>query len=568
MIKKILWALIVLAVIAAIGAAGVFFALKSLDRATLKPKIVAAAEKATGLRIRLDDLDFSWRGGPAVELRGLSVYGEGDATEPAVTVKKTFLSVDLGALIRREIRIPDLLLDTASVHLIRGENGELNLRTKGGNGGAAFGLGRVMLKDSSIKFTDLAKGQAQAAEISVSMLDADLRSEGTGMRFALKAAVLGSPARNLELSGRAPSLDLSRLEAKLKLVLDPIDFDLLKQKMPGLKLPFAGFPFRGSISGDLKGMTLADGRLAAVQGEWRADLKEFRTGVSKGPLRDVHAVLALQGNRAVLEQGEAKWGGGTLAVSGAADDIFGTPSVNLKAGVRGVDIHEAMPERPGSSWTVRGPLSGDVELAFRGLSKPEVYSSLTGDGQVELVGGVVENKNILRSLLKKISEIPLIGTDIAALLSPNYRQLAARKDMDLRIAQARFSIGGGNVTLYETTLAADEFLVQGAGHISFAGRLKLNSWLFVSQGLSAEAIHYVPDLAVFTDPQTNQLAFPFAIGGELGSPRIVVNKDFLVGRIVASRGGRLLGDVLGGGSSQGQAAGSAPASGTAGKSIF
>lgn len=161
----------------------------------------------------------------------------------------------------------------------------------------------------------------------------------------------------------------------------------------------------------------------------------------------------------------------------------------------------------------------------------------------EIAGGTIRRINLLAVIADKVSRSAFLGYDIRSVLSPHFAALLSRPDMNVQLVQSRFSIGGGNVRVGEFNFVADEFTVSGDGIVSLLGRVRLGCAFALSPALTTEVAAAVPDAAALADGY-GRLVFPFSIAGDLTRPGVVLDRDYIIARVIASKGQRLLKNVL------------------------
>jgi hypothetical protein len=147
-----------------------------------------------------------------------------------------------------------------------------------------------------------------------------------------------------------------------------------------------------------------------------------------------------------------------------------------------------------------------------------------------------------------------VGTSIRGRLSPRYQALLGERDMRVGLLQSRFTIGSGNVKVKEIHLTSDAFSASGSGHISLAGRMRLDCALLVNPELSLEVVQAFQELGTLADPY-GRLLFPFSVVGPVTGPQIVTDTQYILGRVLPAASGRLVERFIGKGGETAQDAG-------------
>lgn len=121
-------ALIVLAVLCALGLAGVAFVLLTFDADRYRPQLVSHLQGVLGTPVRLGRLSLGWHGGIAVQLEGLTIDEPGAAsTEPLAQVESASAVVRLRPLLRKQVQVAAVVLKRPRLHVMRDAQGAINL---------------------------------------------------------------------------------------------------------------------------------------------------------------------------------------------------------------------------------------------------------------------------------------------------------------------------------------------------------------------------------------------------------------------------------------------------------
>lgn len=556
MLKGILVFLLIAAVLAG---AGLWFVSQKIRPEWVKAQILPRVEEATGARIEVGNIRLSLFPRVSVWIEDVRVASSLDADESVFRAERVEIYPRLASLLAGKVELTAVGFLKPEIRLKKAPDGRLNLPAKaagsrdstvaGASAPLSFLITRFILSEGSFSYSD--ETGAPPLRFDLSRIDAEVRdiSLDRPIRFALKAAFEG-PARNLEASGTYGPISAAapdrRLTAALRLGLDQINFDDLKKKIPALaELPFSGTPAIGSVSLDVASVDFdGAGGVSGVDGEAELDLKELRLDTFKTALTGISARAVMSGDRVTIEDGRALLGGGNFGFNVSADGVFTSPGVRFKAALRNVEMNDAtpLPAHPQAP-LFYGKLNSDITLEGRGRNFAEAFSTVSGSGQLEIAGGLLKNVNVLASVFEKLAAIPFVGTRLQDYLSPQHRAIVFQRDMALRIAQSRFTVNRGNVRIEQVNVQGDAFLISGGGYLSPKGRIKLDGILYIGEALSREMTGLVPDLGVLADPY-GRMFFPFMVVGETAHPQVIVDKEYITQKLVASKGSELLGKVL------------------------
>ncbi|MDP3723585.1 MAG: AsmA family protein [Candidatus Omnitrophota bacterium] len=232
-------ALIVLAVLCALGVAGVALVLLTFDADRYRPQLVSYLQEILGTPVKLGHLSMGWHGGIAVQLHDLAIEAPGAASsEPLVRVESASAVVRLRPLLRKQVQVASVVLRRPRIHVMRDAQGRLNLipppaasrpeagsapsagffRPAAGGGTASpsaassqsasvegsavsFEVASFRIEDGELHWTDATA--SPPTDVRLSKVDLVVRdiAPGRPMTVELKGA-LGAEAENVRLSGR------------------------------------------------------------------------------------------------------------------------------------------------------------------------------------------------------------------------------------------------------------------------------------------------------------------------------------------------------------------------------
>ena len=133
-IRIIFFSLLALSLIAC---AGIFIFFETFDTDQYLPQITKKASLALGRPVSIGGvgLGFSLRG-ITLDAGPVTIADDsGFTTQPFIKVDRVRISLDLRPLIlRREIHITDILLQSPQIHFIRSQEGNINVRSIGQEG--------------------------------------------------------------------------------------------------------------------------------------------------------------------------------------------------------------------------------------------------------------------------------------------------------------------------------------------------------------------------------------------------------------------------------------------------
>ena len=202
-----------------------------------------------------------------------------------------------------------------------------------------------------------------------------------------------------------------------------------------------------------------------------------------------------------------------------------------------------------------GSLSGQITIESRGLSWEAVSKTGKGEGRVSVSDADLRTVKLMPEAARALSAVGQVaGFQVPpALESTTFSEL-----------KTSLSLANGRVSTPDLTLSGRDASVSANGSLgldrtlSYEGRLVLGPAIVKSLGKTGRYI---------ADPE-GRVALPFRASGQIASPRVTIDDSIVLelgrravareaGDRVGGTAGQILGDVLGGGSSQGKSPSSA-----------
>lgn len=270
---------------------------------------------------------------------------------------------------------------------------------------------------------------------------------------------------------------------------------------------FTGVNFRSSIRNGLalRGNT----KIAKISVRDRFFFEQLQS-----PLRYDPNVLELSKISAHAGNGELT---GQFTMQPEAEESPFTASVTF----RDVEADRIVTDAGGPSGTVRGKLEGRFEASGK-TADPD---ALTGDGEIFLRDGRVQEY----SLLVAIGQI---------------LQIEELTQLRLEQAEAKYRISPGLVTIDELILRSPNMRLSATGTVTFDGKLKLDSQLAINEKIRAQLFKAIREnFQPISEP--GYFALNFEVAGSIDRPKTNL-MDKLVGRDLKDLG-NVINSLLGGG---------------------
>jgi uncharacterized protein involved in outer membrane biogenesis len=270
--------------------------------------------------------------------------------------------------------------------------------------------------------------------------------------------------------------------------------------------------------------------------------------VSKVPYRNLALRADYDGRRVNVSSLTLQTYGGSIG--SRADAILAPPrpfsaTVNLS----NIDLQQALSaQQAKAAKNISGTLTGQVNASGKGANIEEVKPTLAGNGRIQIIRGKLIGVNLVGSALKKIGNIPAVGTLLTPEIIARHPALFSSPDTDLKLVRLSYVMTGPRMTSHDITVEADDYNVTGDGWFDMDKNVDLSLRVLMSQQFSSELQAQKKNVA-YLESASGQIEIPLLIRGALPHPSIQPDVQFLVQRAalhaVQERGGQLLNRYLG-----------------------
>jgi uncharacterized protein YhdP len=231
---------VLLVMVATLVTATAFFLPYLLDVNAYRSEIITALQESLNRPVSFSSGSFAWHFGPSFEFKSFTVK-ERDGSADFVTAEKITVQLALIPLLEKKVELKNLMLDGATISLLRSSDGTYNIDDllKPGKEGVGVNFKKIRIHNGEILWSDM-KGRKVPFSASLRNIALTASHIGRGNKGRLKLtadipAARGAPTQ-LALSGvlRLPSSEKSLLETVL-------DCDLsVKQAEIGRFWPYFG----------------------------------------------------------------------------------------------------------------------------------------------------------------------------------------------------------------------------------------------------------------------------------------------------------------------------------------
>ena len=243
--------------------------------------------------------------------------------------------------------------------------------------------------------------------------------------------------------------------------------------------------------------------------------------------KDLQATLSVADKVANVQNLRVQALSGTVQLQGEYAFKDPSPGFTLISKVDGIDVKElysaldAKAERD-----IQGRLNARMKLSGGGKSWEEIKPSLRGQGEAEIVQGVIYNFNIAESALTGITGIPGLTNSLSPSLRKKYPETFTAKDTEFKELKTLVDVADGRINLKNMRMSAAEFVALGNGWADFNRRVDSRATLMFSQRLSADLGQSAREMKYLLNNQ-GQLEIPFSVSGRMPNVKAKPDANYL-----------------------------------------
>ena len=471
-------------------------------------RLLAAASATLGREITAEDVGIDLGLGVGVALRGVRVAADPAvrSTEPLVTAERVEMRVRLLPLVRREVVVDRVIVETPTANVVRDRTGRMNIgtfRPRGGGGAAA---------DARAGGAPPAPSAAPAARPAFQV--AMLRVRGGALHYRDEMTGRTSALLDMSADGRQPRID-TPMPVSFRSRLESPDVSLDEISGAGVLDLSADPPtYRGTVEG-------GRGRLGKIPLE----------GLS-GKIEAQPPVLTMEESRVDLLGGHAT----ASARIGAAGKWL-----VAKVAAEGIDLaklpREASKPYPGGTLAFDGNVSGPSP-EDRGFKR-----ALAGGGKFGVRDGRVAGLAIGRTIRDLLSV--LLDEEGARRLRERYPELFGGDELRFTRLDGSGRLADGHVRTDDLIVAAPSYEMRGQGSMSLDGVLDVTLRMAASPALTEDLIRDKKVRRFLASPE-GRLVVPLRVTGDIHHPRVLPDASFAASVAAAALGGSNLEEAASG----------------------
>ncbi|MEW6236211.1 MAG: AsmA family protein [Candidatus Omnitrophota bacterium] len=162
--------------------------------------------------------------------------------------------------------------------------------------------------------------------------------------------------------------------------------------------------------------------------------------------------------------------------------------------------------------SMEGRLNFNLGLEGNGAEWKAIQSTLKGNGEIEILDGVILDANIADGVLKGMTGMPGLTNFIAPDLQAKFPSVFASRNTLFNALQAIFTVSDGKIQFSDLVISATDWTVNGGGWMNFDRLVDSTGVLNLSKGFSDNLIQKASLFRYLAD-EKNRIAIPFALSG-------------------------------------------------------
>jgi hypothetical protein len=161
-----------------------------------------------------------------------------------------------------------------------------------------------------------------------------------------------------------------------------------------------------------------------------------------------------------------------------------------------------------------------------GGSAAMLQDMLEGGLTIDIRDGRVDHLNLVGALLKRISDVPGIGSLIFGRANPKYARLFGEQGMGFETLRASFRVTDERLITEDLAIVAPDYSATAHGWIGFDRNVDLSGTLVMSKRFSDDVLADA-SVAKYLANGDGQLAIPFRLHGSIGEAQLTPDTTHL-----------------------------------------
>ena len=234
---------------------------------------------------------------------------------------------------------------------------------------------------------------------------------------------------------------------------------------------------------------------------------------------------------------------GSIATAGVAT-LGESPTFDFRVDTQNVNLQKALDSQHAKAAnTIRGSLTANIQIAGEGKGFEQIKPTLRGSGRAKIDNGKLIGVNVVAQALKKVDNVPAIGSLVPASVVANHPELFQSPDTDIQEASLTFTITGPRITSNDLVVRSPDYSLFGDGWFDMDKNIDLAAKIKLTKAFSDELVAAKRNVVYVTN-NDGEVEIPLRISGRLPHPTVTPDLGVIAQRAathaVQGRVGELL----------------------------
>jgi len=508
-----------------------FFYIKTIDLTQFKSHIAKKISEASGAQVEINDLfvTMSLNQGFDIKVNGLDVNGNySDEWAYHLYCQSIFLNIDIFNLVlQKSVNISHVSLKDPVIEFIHHKsvynhqvrktypnNGEEPLNhtsseiKKSKNIYDNFFFSSLKIENGLMSYID----NTREEQITIPMENINLIINNFSFEeqvpFKLSCSFL-SDFDNIDING---FLHVDRIIPQLKLNDLMVESNFARLSIKKIKENIFLFNhLKGDIGGEflfkMKQLTLTNEGLTSLKSYGNLKDGKFETTNVSFPIENVDIDFEMTQSKLDIKKIFMYFASGKIIGHAAIDDLFDKKRLSLDMSLEDLKVEEII-KNQGSDLIFKGALSGHIEALIQDMDSQDFLNTLKAESSFVITEGKVENINILRLLLEKISIIPNLSERVFEKLPEKYKEKLNKDYTQLKQVTIDTKFENGYLYINNADFDADILGLFLSGKIDLNRIAVLKGDCFLSRDLSSSFVSSVDEFMYLVNVDTEQIHIP------------------------------------------------------------
>jgi uncharacterized protein involved in outer membrane biogenesis len=234
---------------------------------------------------------------------------------------------------------------------------------------------------------------------------------------------------------------------------------------------------------------------------------------------------------------------GSIGTAGVAT-LGVAPTFDFNVNAQNINMQEALvAQHSKAANTIRGSLTGNIQIAGQGKRLDQVKPTLRGSGRARMDNGKLVGINVVAQALRKIDNVPGIGALVPPGVVANHPELFKSPDTDIQEVSLTFQIAGARIISHDIVARSPDYSIFGDGWFDLDKNLDLAAKIIMSKAFSGELVAAKNNIVYVTNSD-GEVEIPLRVYGQLPHPKVAPDVEVIAQRVathaVQGRVGQLL----------------------------